>query len=39
MYVDNVREVPEYEIVPRELDFTNSVHLTKVQLAFFFSGK
>ncbi|KAJ4797400.1 hypothetical protein LUZ62_048646 [Rhynchospora pubera] len=29
MHVNNVREVPEYEIDPQELDFTNSVHLTK----------
>jgi hypothetical protein len=36
MHVDNVREVPEYEIHPSELDFTNSVHLTKVLLTFFF---
>lgn len=29
MHVDNAREVPEYEIDPRELDFTDSVQLTK----------
>ncbi|XP_078168791.1 serine/threonine-protein kinase 12-like isoform X3 [Carex rostrata] len=29
MRVDNVREVPEYEIDPRELDFTDSIQLTK----------
>lgn len=29
MHVKNVREVPEYEIDPKELDFTNSVELTK----------
>lgn len=30
MHVENAREVPEYEIDPRELDFTNSVDITKV---------
>ncbi|PIM97344.1 Tyrosine kinase [Handroanthus impetiginosus] len=29
MHVQNVREVPEYEIGPRELDFTSSVEITK----------
>ncbi|KDP42670.1 hypothetical protein JCGZ_00174 [Jatropha curcas] len=29
MHVQNAREVPEYEIDPRELDFSNSVHITK----------
>ncbi|XP_054817294.1 integrin-linked protein kinase 1-like [Prosopis cineraria] len=29
MLVQNVREVPEYEINPSELDFTNSVSITK----------
>ncbi|PIN21363.1 Tyrosine kinase [Handroanthus impetiginosus] len=29
MHVQNAREVPEYEIDPRELDFTNSVDITK----------
>ncbi|KAK4438917.1 Integrin-linked protein kinase [Sesamum alatum] len=29
MHVQNAREVPEYEIDPRELDFTNSVEITK----------
>ncbi|KAM7524928.1 hypothetical protein LguiA_014830 [Lonicera macranthoides] len=29
MHVRNAREVPEYEIDPKELDFTNSVELTK----------
>lgn len=29
MHVKNAREVPEYEIDPKELDFTNSVELTK----------
>ncbi|KAL0362495.1 UNVERIFIED_CONTAM: Integrin-linked protein kinase [Sesamum calycinum] len=29
MHVQNAREVPEYEIDPRELDFTNSVGITK----------
>ncbi|GFQ03187.1 serine/threonine-protein kinase ht1 [Phtheirospermum japonicum] len=29
MHVKNAREVPEYEIDPRELDFTNSIEITK----------
>ncbi|XAR49511.1 Non-specific serine/threonine protein kinase [Bertholletia excelsa] len=29
MHVQNAREVPEYEIDPCELDFTNSVNITK----------
>ncbi|GER24542.1 protein kinase [Striga asiatica] len=29
MRVQNAREVPEYEIDPRELDFTNSIAITK----------
>ncbi|XP_028760257.1 integrin-linked protein kinase 1 [Neltuma alba] len=29
MHVQNSREVPEYEISPSELDFTNSVRITK----------
>ncbi|XWS18559.1 hypothetical protein CRYUN_Cryun32bG0055700 [Craigia yunnanensis] len=29
MHVNHAREVPEYEIDPKELDFTNSVHITK----------
>ncbi|KAG8386751.1 hypothetical protein BUALT_Bualt03G0181600 [Buddleja alternifolia] len=29
MHVQNAREVPEYEIDPRELDFTQSVDITK----------
>ncbi|PIN21901.1 Tyrosine kinase [Handroanthus impetiginosus] len=29
MHVHNAREVPEYEIDPRELDFTNSIDITK----------
>jgi serine/threonine protein kinase len=29
MHVRHAREVPEYEIDPKELDFTNSVELTK----------
>ncbi|XP_077252262.1 serine/threonine-protein kinase 12-like [Tasmannia lanceolata] len=29
MHVQNVREVPEYEIDPNELDFSNSVDITK----------
>lgn len=30
MHVENATEVPEYEIDPKELDFTNSVNITKV---------
>lgn len=30
MHVKHAREVPEYEINSDELDFTNSVELTKV---------
>lgn len=30
MHVQNTREIPEYEIDPRELDFSNSVDITKV---------
>lgn len=30
MHVENAREIPEYEIDPRELDFSNSVNITKV---------
>ncbi|KAL3638279.1 hypothetical protein CASFOL_017650 [Castilleja foliolosa] len=29
MHVENAREVPEYEIDPKELDFTNSVEINK----------
>eukprot|EP00262_Sarcandra_glabra_P015973 TRINITY_DN5045_c0_g1_i1.p1 TRINITY_DN5045_c0_g1~~TRINITY_DN5045_c0_g1_i1.p1 ORF type:complete len:459 (-),score=72.12 TRINITY_DN5045_c0_g1_i1:343-1719(-) len=29
MHVENAREVPEYEIGPNELDFSNSVDITK----------
>ncbi|KAI3697737.1 hypothetical protein L6452_30834 [Arctium lappa] len=29
MHVQNAREVPEYEIDPKELDFTNSIDITK----------
>lgn len=38
MRVKTDREVPEYEIDPKELDFTNSVDITKVfltQIAFY----
>lgn len=31
MHVQYAREVPEYEIDPKELDFTNSVEITKVK--------
>lgn len=34
MHVDNAREVPEYEIDPKELDFSNSIHITKVLTSF-----
>ncbi|KAG6492776.1 hypothetical protein ZIOFF_047741 [Zingiber officinale] len=30
MHVENAREIPEYEIDPSELDFTNSVNITKM---------
>lgn len=30
MHVKSSREVPEYEIHPKELDFTDSVDITKV---------
>ena len=30
MHVSHAREVPEHQIDPRELDFTNSVEITKV---------
>jgi hypothetical protein len=30
MHVNNDREVPEYEIGPSELDFTNSKDISKV---------
>lgn len=33
MHVQNAREVPEYEINASELDFTNSVHITKVYIS------
>ena len=32
MHVNHAREVPEYEIDPKELDFTNSVEITKVNM-------
>lgn len=35
MLVKNAREVPDYEIDPKELDFTNSVNITKVKLHLF----
>jgi len=34
MHVNHAREVPEYEINPKELDFTNSVEITKVKTSF-----
>ena len=34
MHVKHAREVPEYEIDPKEFDFTNSVNLTKVLNTF-----
>lgn len=36
MHVKNARQVPEYEINPQELDFTNSVDITKVRYMFSF---
>lgn len=30
MHVNHAREVPEYEIDPKELDFTDSKEITKV---------
>ena len=30
MHVNHAREVPEYEINPKELDLTNSVEIMKV---------
>lgn len=30
MHIQNAREIPEYEIGPGELDFSNSVDITKV---------
>jgi hypothetical protein len=36
MHVTHAREVPEYEIDPKEFDFTNSVEITKVQFSQFF---
>lgn len=32
MRVKYAREVPEYEIDPKELDFSNSVEITKVNI-------
>lgn len=39
MHVQNAREVPEYEIDPTELDFSNSVDITKVRLMSHIMGK
>lgn len=36
MHVRYAREVPEYEIDPKELDFTDSVEITKVSFFFLF---
>ena len=36
MHVRHAREVPEYEIDPKEIDFTNIVEITKVLFFFFF---
>jgi len=36
MHVDHAREVPEYEINPKELDFSNSVEITKVKAFLLF---
>ena len=38
MHVQNAREVPEYEIDPKELDFSNSVEITKVSYKHFSTG-
>ncbi|RZR70973.1 hypothetical protein BHM03_00002531 [Ensete ventricosum] len=38
MHFKNAREVPEYEIDPSELDFTNSVNITKVYILFSIYG-
>ena len=35
MHVQNDREIPEYEINPREIDFSNSIDITKVIHSFF----
>lgn len=37
MHVNNAREVPEYEMDPSELDFSNSVQITKVFMYFLVS--
>jgi len=37
MHVNHAREVPEYEINPKELDFTNSVEITKVRAFLLFT--
>lgn len=37
MRVENAREVPEYEIDPKELDFSNRVDITKVTFYFAFN--
>lgn len=36
MHVRTAREVPEYEIGPKELDFTNSVEITKVHFFLYY---
>lgn len=36
MRVQNARDVPEYEIDPKELDFTNSIDLTKVPTGYYY---
>ena len=37
MHVNHAREVPEYEIHPKELDFTDSVEITKVNMSLRFA--
>ena len=37
MHVRHAREVPEYEIDPKEIDFTDSVEITKVLLFSLFA--
>ncbi|KAH9770867.1 Integrin-linked protein kinase family [Citrus sinensis] len=39
MHVQNAREVPEYEIDPKELDFSNSVEITKGDLRAYLKQK
>lgn len=36
MRVQNARDVPEYEIDPKEVDFTNSIEITKVPTGYYY---